>query len=196
MKRYPINEIFYSLQGEGVNAGCPAVFVRFSGCNLKCPFCDTDHHDATAMSADEIIECVSGYTPCRLVVLTGGEPSLYIDDNLIGLLCRHGYDIAIETNGTNMIPDGINHVTLSPKDEFCEIAEVRLKRCDELKVVYTGDNNPLKYDWIKTGHRVLQPCDTGDPDKNRRLIAEAMQFCLRHPEWRLSLQLHKILDIK
>ena len=196
MKRYPINEIFYSLQGEGVNAGRPAVFVRFSGCNLRCPFCDTDHHGATAMSAEDIIESISRYAPCLLVVLTGGEPSLFIDDNLIGQLNEHGYEIAIETNGTNMLPDGISHVTLSPKDEFCNGADVRLKKCDELKVVYTGGNNPLKYDYIETNHRVLQPCDTGNPEKNRRLIAEAMQFCLRHPEWRLSLQLHKILDIR
>lgn len=196
MKRYPINEIFYSLQGEGVNAGRPGVFVRFSGCNLKCPFCDTDHHNATAMSADEIIERIGRYAHCRLVVLTGGEPSLYIDDDLIGMLNKLGYEIAIETNGTNMLPDGITHVTLSPKDEFCDRAEIRLNKCDELKVVYTGDNNPLIYNKIKTANRVLQPCDTGNSEINRRLITEAMEFCLAHPEWRLSLQLHKILDIR
>lgn len=196
MKRYPINEIFYSLQGEGVNAGRPAVFLRFSGCNLKCPFCDTDHHNATAMSADEIIERIGRYAPCRLVVLTGGEPSLHIDDDLIGMLNKLGYEIAIETNGTNTLPDGITHVTLSPKDEFCDRAEILLNKCDELKVVYTGDNNPLIYNNIKTSNRALQPCDTGDLEINRRLITEAMEFCLAHPEWRLSLQLHKILDIR
>ncbi len=195
MKRYKINEIFYSLQGEGVNAGRPAVFLRFSGCNLSCPFCDTDHQEGQMLSTEEIIDKVSLY-PCRFIVLTGGEPSLFIDENLVTHLKGKGFKIAIETNGTHPILDGIDHVTLSPKDKFCENAKIVLKECDELKVVYTGGIDPNTYNGINAIHRIIQPCDTGNQATNRKLISESMDFCMKHPEWRLSLQIHKLLNIR
>ncbi|MDE5710447.1 MAG: 7-carboxy-7-deazaguanine synthase QueE, partial [Bacteroides sp.] len=109
-----INEIFYSLQGEGYHTGTPAVFVRFSGCNLKCPFCDTQHEEGTQMSDDEILEEVGKY-PATTVILTGGEPSLWIDRGFIELLHRAGKYVCIETNGTRLLPDNIDWVTCSPK---------------------------------------------------------------------------------
>ncbi|MCM1504464.1 MAG: 7-carboxy-7-deazaguanine synthase QueE [Muribaculum sp.] len=195
MKRYRINEIFYSLQGEGVNAGRPAVFVRFSGCNLSCPFCDTDHQEGYMLSAEEIVHDAS-LCPSKFVVLTGGEPSLFIDSGLVTLLKENGFEIAIETNGTHLLPDGIDYVVLSPKDSFCTGADIVIPECDELKIVYTGQNDPTRYTAIKAKSRTIQPCDTGDAAKNSKLVTESMDFCLKHPEWRLSLQLHKILDIR
>ena len=111
-----INEIFYSLQGEGHNTGTPAVFIRFSGCNLQCSFCDTDHTYGTQMSDEQIIAEVKRYPQAQLIVLTGGEPSLFIDSDFITVL-KHvtGATIAIETNGTNPLPPEIDWVTLSPK---------------------------------------------------------------------------------
>ena len=136
-----INEIFYSLQGEGANTGVPAVFVRFSGCNLRCSFCDTQHQDGTMMSDEEIIAEVNLYPEARIVVLTGGEPSLFIDEAFISKLkTATGKTISIETNGTNALPEGIDWVTLSPKTGFDggDLQPLLLTECDELKVVYVG----------------------------------------------------------
>ena len=189
-RTYKINEIFYSLQGEGYYAGTPAVFVRFSGCNLRCPFCDTDHGSGTMMSGKDIISQVSSY-PSRHTVLTGGEPSLFIDDRFVDALHSAGRYVAVETNGTRPLPEAIDWVTCSPKDRCL------LKCCDELKVVYIGADQDLSvYDGIRTTHRFLQPCDTGDPDKNRILLHEAIEYCKSNPEWRLSLQTHKLTGIR
>ena len=108
-----INEIFYSLQGEGAHTGTPAVFVRFSGCNLKCDFCDTLHESGIEMTDEAIIDEVCKY-PCRMVILTGGEPGLWIDDALVDALHKAGKYVAIETNGTQVLPEAIDWVTCSP----------------------------------------------------------------------------------
>lgn len=178
-----INEIFYSLQGEGYHSGTPAVFIRFSGCNLKCSFCDTKYEEGTYMSDNEIIEAVSSF-PANTVILTGGEPSLQIDDALIKLLHKAGKYICIETNGTHPLPSGIDWITCSPK----EGAPVRLQHIDEVKVVYTGQDlsayAALKADW-----HFLQPCSCSNTE-------EVVDYILYHPEWRLSLQTHKLIDIR
>ena len=211
MKTYPVNEIFYSLQGEGINAGRPAVFVRFSGCNLRCPFCDTDHKAHTLMTAEEIVEKIK--SPRGLLVLTGGEPSLFVDESLIAALHAAGFEIAIETNGTRPLPAGIDWVTLSPKDAFCPGATPVLTSCDELKVVFTAtDPNDPALDalekWESFGHSkssplggtrgglLIQPCDTGDPEQNAAVTRAAVAWVKAHPQWRLSLQMHKILNIR
>ena len=126
-----INEIFYSLQGEGFHTGTPAVFVRFSGCNLKCSFCDTQHEEFRMMTDDEIIAEVCTY-PCQMVILTGGEPGLSIDSQLTKALHAAGKYIAIETNGTCVLPEDIDWVTCSPK----EGTTLKLHHIDEVKVVY------------------------------------------------------------
>lgn len=189
MKKMKINEIFYSLQGEGFNSGVPAIFVRFSGCNLKCDFCDTQHQSGTEMTEEDIVSEVVKF-PATLVVLTGGEPTLQVTSSLCHKLHEAGKRIAIETNGTNPIPDGIDWVTCSPK-----YRPVVLSHCDELKVVYEGQDM-AQYDVIKADHHFLQPCDRKDPARNAANIAQVVQYCLDHPEWRISLQVHKILDIR
>lgn len=177
-----INEIFYSLQGEGFHTGTPVVFVRFSGCNLHCSFCDTRHDAGTLMSDDEILSAIAPY-PSRTVILTGGEPSLWIDETLVERLHAAGYYVCVETNGTRPLPDGVDWVTCSPK----EGATVALARIDEVKVVYTGQ--PVEtYRKLPAAHYFLQPC-------SGRNTAEVVAYALAHPEWRLSLQTHKLIDI-
>lgn len=178
-----INEIFYSLQGEGFHTGTPAVFVRFSGCNLKCSFCDTQHETGTLMSDEEILNTLSLY-PAKTVVLTGGEPALWVDDAFIGLLHEAGIYICIETNGTRQLPAAIDWVTCSPK----EGAPVRLEHIDEVKVVYTGQDVSV-YENLKSAHYFLQPCSCTN-------TKEVVNYILHHPLWRLSLQTHKLINIQ
>lgn len=195
---YRINEIFHSLQGEGYYTGTASVFVRFSGCNLKCSFCDTRHEDGQMMTMEQIIEAVGHYPSAPLVVLTGGEPSLWIDEDFIkALKTSIGKCIAIETNGTRLLPQGIDWITLSPKASFDggDTMPCILDECDELKVVYTGQDLN-QYSNIKTKHRFLQPCYCDDDEQRRTNMAMTVKAVLDNPEWRLSLQTHRILDIK
>lgn len=192
-----INEIFYSLQGEGFFTGHPAVFIRFSGCNLHCPFCDTLHESGREMNEEEILDAVNRY-PAERVVLTGGEPSLFVTEKLLERLRDEGKRIAIETNGTHPLPSGIDWITLSPKDSLLEkeAARLQITTCDELKLVFDGKVDPERYSAIKTRHRFLQPCDTGKEVENARLLNQAVEYILQHPEWALSLQTHKIIGIR
>ena len=178
-----INEIFYSLQGEGYHTGTPAVFVRFSGCNLKCSFCDTQHEEGTFMTDDEIIAEVSKY-PAATVILTGGEPSLWIDDALVDRLHEAGKYVCIETNGTRPLPASIDWVTCSPKQG----ARLAITRMDEVKVVYEGQDISI-YERLSAEHFFLQPCSC----YNTALTVDCV---MRHPKWRLSLQTHKLIDIR
>ncbi len=194
MKKYKINEIFYSLQGEGYFTGVPAIFIRFSGCNLKCPFCDTNHLTYKEMTAEDVAKEISKY-PAYNIVLTGGEPTLFADKDFIDTIKGNHY-ITIETNGTHEVPQGVDWITLSPKFDVCgDMAKVTIPLCDELKVVYNGQDLS-KYDEIQTNLRFLQPMDCGDSEKNKYIIKQTIQACLENPKWRLSLQTHKILDIR
>ena len=136
---YHINEIFYSLQGEGFHTGRPAVFVRFAGCNLRCPFCDTDFSHSEPMTAEQIARRVFDYSthPHTLIVLTGGEPSLQVDNELVDALHAHQQTVTIETNGTRPVPDNIDWVTLSPK--AVPEANLPLTQADESKVVLSHE---------------------------------------------------------
>ena len=195
---YKVNEIFCSLQGEGYNTGTASVFIRLSGCNLHCAFCDTRHEEGTMMSLPEIVEQVMLYPKAPLIVLTGGEPSLWIDEDFVmGLKRMTGKRIAIETNGTRPLPHGIDWVTLSPKTGLGNSGDlpVVLTRCDELKVVYLGQDLS-QYDSITAAHRYLQPCWVANPDQCRSNMQATVQAILDHPEWRLSLQTHRILGIQ
>ena len=178
-----INEIFYSLQGEGYHTGSPAVFVRFSGCNLRCPFCDTQHENGTLMSDEDILHEVQKY-PADMVILTGGEPSLWIDQPLVDLLHQNGKYICIETNGTRLLPADIDWVTCSPKAG----GKVVLPQMDEVKVVYEGQSL-APYESLPTQHFFLQPCSCAN-------TAETVACVLQHPHWRLSLQTHKLINIQ
>ena len=188
---YRVNEIFYSLQGEGGNAGKPAVFVRFSGCNLSCNFCDTDFSSYTEMSVKNIVDAVCCF-PSDFIVLTGGEPALQVDKELVDALHRVNKFIAIETNGTRLLPDGIDYVTVSPK----ETGKLALSKADEVKIVYINQDVEKYHHLISAPRFFLQPCSSikdGVLSDNRQ---DVIQYCLEHPHWQLSLQIHKILKIR
>lgn len=197
-----INEIFYSLQGEGFHAGVPSVFIRFSGCNLKCSFCDTSHQEGRDMTDDEICEEVKKF-PAKWIVLTGGEPSLWIDDEFIAKLKSNtGKKIAIETNGTRLLPQGIDWVTLSPKFGFDladdVVGNVMINHADEVKVVYLGQSLD-KYKSLpcvsEDTYLSLQPCFTSDLIERERNILITLDKVLENPDWNLSLQMHRFLKI-
>ena len=195
---YKINEIFYSLQGEGYHSGTPAVFVRFSGCNLRCAFCDTQHQEGQMMSLQEIVEEVNKYPVAPLVVLTGGEPSLFIDEAFVTeLKQKTGKTIAIETNGTRPLPTNLDWVTLSPKTAFegGNAEPCVLKRCDELKVVYLGQDL-AQYTDIEARRRFLQPCFCEDEVQRKANMKACVEAVMQNPGWRLSLQIHRVLDIR
>lgn len=196
MIRYRINEIFYSIQGEGRHAGRAAIFVRFSGCNLKCPFCDTDFKNFKEMGKVDILEAIQSIGgDCKFIVFTGGEPTLQIDDVLITFLQKYGYYISIETNGTHNIPSSIDWVTCSPKCLFVKNAEPLIKAASEVKVVFDGEHE-ITDCGIKADYYYVQPCDTGDAKKNAEILKQTVAFVEANPKWRLSLQQQKILNVK
>lgn len=194
-KTMKINEIFYSVQGEGFHAGTPAVFIRFSGCNLKCPFCDTNHFTGNEMSVSDIIEEITKY-PARLIIITGGEPSLFLTDELVNKLHDKGKYVAVETNGTNKLPSSVDWVTLSPKDNFVKNAVPVNQRYDEVKVVFDGNQNVDKYLSIPAKQYYLQPCDTGNETLNKEIINKTLEYCMKDGKWRISIQIHKILNVR
>ena len=198
-----INEIFYSLQGEGRHTGVPSVFVRFCGCNLKCDFCDTRHEQGRGMTDDEIIAEINRY-PAKRIVLTGGEPSLFIySDFILDLKEKTGKEIAIETNGTKKIPEEVDWVTVSPKFGFIggssSPVDIIVDKADEIKVVDLGQplepylNLPCVND---TTHFYLQPCYVEDPEKYKGNINSTVNRILADPRWKLSFQLHRALGIR
>ena len=198
MNAYKINEIFHSLQGEGFHSGTPAVFVRFSGCNLRCEFCDTQHQQGTMMSLQDIVNEVNKCPNAPLLVLTGGEPSLFIDEEFVAALkTATGKLISIETNGTHELPQNIDWVTLSPKTAFAggSAEPCVLTRCDELKVVYLGQDLS-QYDTIEAAHRFLQPCYSPDATRCQQQMQACVEAVMSHPHWRLSLQIHRYLGIR
>ncbi len=188
-RAYIVNEMFLSLQGEGFWTGTPMVFLRFSLCNLRCPFCDTDFKTGTPMTLEEIVNKVKELSKgCGRVCLTGGEPSLQTDSFLVEALHKEGFKLHMETNGTHPVPEGIDWVTLSPKTDWTPEAEVVLERCDELKLVYTGQDIS-RWEAFNADNFFLQPCSCSN-------TKETIEAVLSRPLWRLSLQTHKYLDIK
>jgi 7-carboxy-7-deazaguanine synthase (Cx14CxxC type) len=216
---FAVKEIFYTLQGEGANSGRAAVFCRFAGCNLwtglerdradaLCNFCDTDfvgtdgegggRFESPAALADAIVHVWtarsargSGETSLRpLVVCTGGEPLLQMNEAFICVLHERGFEVAIETNGTKLPPPGIDWICVSPKAN----ADLVLRKGDELKLIYPQVGAPPeRYDHLDFTHFFLQPMDGPERERNTQL---AVRYCLEHPQWRLSLQTQKILGIK
>lgn len=213
-KLYRVNEIFFSLQGEGFWTGTPMVFIRFSGCNLRCPFCDTDHSTFREMTAseirDEVVRIdreVNRDNPwkdsCGTVCLTGGEPLMQLEKDLINALHEAGYYIHVETNGTFPIPDGIEWVTLSPKTDNAGVSgktRVVVNKVSELKLVYDGSIPEERLeDWadFPCNWHFLQPCDTGDPVRNEEILRKTIDYVRQRGGcWRLSLQTHKLIGIR
>lgn len=211
---YTVKECFYTLQGEGMHAGRPAVFLRFSGCNLwtgreedrhsaVCTFCDTDFVGIGAdggrfRSAEELAAFVKRQWPLGefgpkvrpLVVCTGGEPLLQLDETAIEALHGAGFVVAVETNGTQDAPAGIDWTCVSPKAN----AHLVLKSGDELKLVYPQEMAmPERFSDLNFRHFRLQPMDGPDVEANTRA---ALEYCLKHPQWSLSIQTHKLLQIR
>lgn len=186
---YKVNEIFYSLQGEGAFTGTPMVFVRFSGCNRACSFCDTDFDSFSLLNVEEILSEIGRY-PARRVVFTGGEPLLQLDENLLKAFNLKGYAIHVETNGSLPVPEGVDWVTCSPKTRPWNIQP---EKVNEVKVVYTGQSDKqldeIRLHFEKTGLLFLQPCSGLN-------ISETIDKVLACPEWRLSLQTHKLINIQ
>lgn len=207
--QYKVNEIFYTLQGEGAHSGIPAVFIRFSGCNLRCPWCDTEFADYREMTSDQIIAeiCELYDLPNerrKMVVLTGGEPGLQVDDALVEALHAARFFVCIETNGTRPLPVAIDWVTCSPK----EGTRLALHKVNEVKVVFTGTYDPEVWrSQLEAEHWMLQPLrytgewlmmsgiDEWEDDRNDNL-PETVRYILAHPFWRLSVQLHKIAGLR
>lgn len=189
-----VNELFYSLQGEGYYAGTAAFFIRFSGCNLNCSFCDTTHlQPSIEMNENEIV-AQAARCPAAHVVLTGGEPALQLTPMLLQLLHGAGKFVQVETNGTIPLPDeGIDWVTCSPK---LSPEDIRLAHVDELKLLFYPEVDPERYVHINARIFTLQPLDTGDVVLNERLLREAVAYVKEHPRWRLSLQLHKLIGLR
>ncbi|HEY3745082.1 MAG TPA: 7-carboxy-7-deazaguanine synthase [Gemmatimonadaceae bacterium] len=215
---YTVKEIFYTLQGEGAQAGRASVFCRFSGCNLwsgreedrsraVCQFCDTDFvgtgpDGGKFGSARELADAIerswggpaghSDRTPDRekYVVCTGGEPLLQLDDALIDALHDRGFDVAVETNGTRPAPASLDWICVSPKAGAPFVQTTG----SELKLVYPQENAPPeKFAALDFRHFFLQPMDGPDIDRNTE---DAIEYCLRHPQWRLSIQTHKLVGIR
>jgi 7-carboxy-7-deazaguanine synthase len=203
---YLIKEIFWTLQGEGTHAGRPAVFVRFAKCNLWtgreedradaiCKFCDTDFLHGTRYTLTELRHAIDG--ACNndgsgiMVVLTGGEPGLQVDDALIQTLRAGNYFIAIETNGTRHLPDRIDWVCVSPKANTIPV----VRYADELKLVYpqTGLTPELASALVEAPSKRLQPMDGPNLEAN---TAAAVDYCLRNPAWSLSVQTHKQIGVR
>ena len=209
---FAVKEIFYTLQGEGANAGRAAVFCRFAGCNLwsgreedradaVCAFCDTDFVGTDGVGGDRfptvnaLADAIDARWPAedggrKFVVCTGGEPLLQINDELVNALHGRGFEVAIETNGTKQPPPGIDWICVSPKAN----AELVLRSGHELKLIYPQPGaEPERYESLPFAHFFLQPMDGPERARNTQL---AVSYCLKHPQWRLSLQTQKVLGIK
>ncbi len=208
---YTVKEIFYTLQGEGAQAGRAAVFCRFAGCNLwsgreadraaaVCRFCDTDFVGTDGpgggkfASADALADAIADRWPRDaggrpLVVCTGGEPLLQLDTPAINALHARGFEVAVETNGTQPAPEGLDWICVSPKAD----APLVLTRGDELKLVYPQtEAMPERFAHLAFRHFFLQPMDGPERARNTQ---RAVEYCLAHPQWRLSVQTHKVVGI-
>lgn len=208
---YSVKEIFYTLQGEGAQAGRAAVFCRFAGCNLWsgreqdrasaiCNFCDTDfvgvngQNGGKFRTAEELAARIASFWPGGgkpYVVCTGGEPALQLDAALVDALHQQGFEIAIETNGTLELPRGIDWVCVSPKGS----AELKVRQGNELKLVFPQvevQASPAALAELEFEHFYLQPLDDVKQAQN---TVKCVQFCMQNPQWKISLQTHKILDI-
>lgn len=198
MKTYQVNDIFYSLQGEGVRAGTPNVFVRFSGCNLRCDMepgpkspggfaCDTEFQSGVPTPLDDLVDrIVKMAGSCRSIIFTGGEPTLQLDDALLRALSDRSFYLAIETNGSRPVPDGLDWVCVSPK-----VAEhaIKQKVANEVKYVRNvGQGIPKTV--VKAEHYLISPAFQGE-DVPRATLDWCAKLCLENPPWRLSAQLHK-----
>lgn len=209
MKKYAVKEIFYTLQGEGAHTGRPAVFLRFSGCNLWsgreedrykaiCQFCDTDFWGTDGQNggkynaedlANKIEELWPENAEYKYVVCTGGEPILQLDETLVEAFHKKGFEIAVETNGTLEIPKGVDWICVSPKAN----TDIVVTKGNEIKIVFPQKGiNPKDFENLDFSHFYLQPMDSEEQEEN---TLKTIIYCKENPKWRISVQTHKVLGI-
>ncbi len=210
-RRYGVHKIFGpTIQGEGGMAGTVCHFLRLSGCNMwdgrpetraasHCPFCDTDFFSHTMMTAeeigDELLELTNWIYRPSWVTISGGEPALQIDQDLIDVLHRH-FEVAVESNGTRALEAKVDYLTVSPK---LPMTQTVVRECDSLKLLWPHPNpaiNPHAYNSIRAGERYLQPIETGDTEQDDRNIQSAIRELYAMPNWKLGLQTHKMIGVE
>lgn len=189
-----VNEIFYSLQGEGGRTGEPSIFIRLSKCNLSCSFCDTEYETGIKMSIEEVLNHIEQFS-CKWIIWTGGEPTLQLTDEVISIFKEKGYKQAIETNGTRRVPNGLDYITCSPKQEF-HIIKNLIPEVDELRFpISVGDALPDINILPKANKYYLSPIFD-----DKKIIPENVEYCIdltmKNPPWALSIQMHKLIGIE
>lgn len=189
-----VNEIFYSLQGEGGRSGEASIFIRLTMCNLNCSFCDTDFAEGDEMTVENIMEKIKQY-PCKWIIWTGGEPTIQLRDEHLAFFQQHGYKQAIETNGTRRVPSLIDYITCSPKQDYGSIKS-RIPKVNEIRMpIKKGDPVPDISIFPKADRYFLSPIF--DADKmNTENVSYCVELIKQHPEWQLSLQIHKLIHIE
>ena len=196
-KKYPIVEIFHSVQGEGFHTGVPHVFVRLGNCNLRCEWCDTDFLTYDEMSLTHIIEQILSFD-CKRVIFTGGEPAMQDLSTIGSILKEYDFHLSIETNGTIPVDSIIDWICVSPKDQMYPNSVIRQRFGNELKVVYCGQDLSM-YDELKSGfdHHYIQPLymENDSVESNGKSFQIVEDLVKRSPGWRLSLQTHKWMGV-
>ncbi len=195
-----VNEIFYSLQGEGLNTGRAAIFIRLSKCNLACSFCDTEFETGEGFSDEEIAEHIAQY-PSKLIIWTGGEPTLQLREKTVGYFKSLGYEQAIETNGTRPVPQGLDYITCSPKPEALPFLHKNFPNgVSEFRFPISFDSQlpPPISALPKAQAYQVSPVFLGENLEKLQQVSldKCVQFVLDNPEWRLSIQLHKLIHIQ
>ena len=208
MRKYSVHKIFGpTIQGEGGMTGTVCHFIRLSGCNMwdgrpetraesTCPFCDTDFLSHTLMTADQIVEELQALGIVYWVTISGGEPALQVDQRLIDALHSAGYMVAIETNGTKPLKAQLDYVTVSPK---LPPAQTVITVCDCLKLVFPHPNpliTPEAFDYVRADTRYLQPLDAEESSATQANIQLVLECLYRNPQWKMSLQTHKMLGVE
>lgn len=189
-----VNEIFYSLQGEGGRSGEPSIFIRLTQCNLACSFCDTDFANGNDMTVDEILDVIKQY-PCKWIIWTGGEPTLQLKDEHLAVFRQQGYKQAIETNGTKVVPSLIDYITCSPKKNY-ETIKTRIPFANEIRIpIKAGDVLPDISIFPKADKYFVSPIFDGN-NINQSNVDYCVELIKQDPRWTLSLQIHKLIHIE
>lgn len=190
-----VNEIFYSLQGEGGRQGEASIFIRLTQCNLKCDFCDTDFEQGNDMKIGEIISHIQQY-PTKWIIWTGGEPTLQLTEDIIRFFHKEGYLQAIESNGHNKLPDSLDYKVISPKGKALYARKIN-EEVDEVRLpIQKGDAIPIISSLPNAKYYFLSPIFLEDKEKTKENIDYCVNYIKSHPEWRLSLQIHKLIGIE
>ena len=191
-----VNEIFYSLQGEGARQGEASIFIRLSGCNLKCDYCDTGYTDGTEMSLDQILTAIQAY-PCKWIVWTGGEPTLQLTDEILLFFKQRAYRQAIESNGHRKLSNLLDYTVVSPKGVHPAYAKAMNPEVNEVRLpVEKNKEIPALDSLPHAPYYFLSPVFVKDPCATDANIRYCVNYIQKHPEWRLSVQMHKLIGIR